>query len=105
MSEIFENGYKEGEASYGKEKMSDFEGSQRKDEFMAGYCLARAEDDGAGTNMVYYALGRYAGYYGLPEEAYRDKYDLSHDYDGLFESGYDDGQEERHSSNDEDDYE
>lgn len=54
MSEIFDNGYKAGEASYGKEKMSDFEGSQFKDEFMVGYCLARAEYEGGGTPFVFF---------------------------------------------------
>lgn len=104
MSDIFDNGYKAGEASYGKEKMSDFEGSQFKDEYMVGYCLARAEYEGGGTPFVFLSLGQHAGFYGLPKQAFK-RYYKSDDYQGHFESGYEDGAEERRSqySDDEDD--
>ncbi len=95
MSEILDNGYRAGEASNGKGKMSPFEGSQREDEFMIGYCLARAEDQGAGGPMFYYSLGLHAGYYGLTKNEVQKNYDPSQDYNEGFYSGYEDGQDER----------
>ncbi|HCN5210849.1 hypothetical protein [Enterobacter roggenkampii] len=95
MSEIFDNGYRDGEASNGKDKMSPFDASQFKDEYMAGYCLARGEYQGAGTQMFYYSLGLHAGFYSLPKGPFKKLYDSSLDYDGRFDSGYEEGLEER----------
>lgn len=97
MSEIFDNGYRDGENSCGKDKMSDFEGSQFKREYMVGYCLARAEYEGAGTQMFYYSLGLHAGFYGIPKQEFKRHYNSKDDYDGLFESGYEEGDDEKRS--------
>lgn len=95
MSEIFDNGYRAGEDSNGKDKMSPFDAFDLKDEYMVGYCLSRAEDQGAGGPMFYYSLGLHAGFYALPKDSVQKTYDPSQDYDERFYSGYEEGQEER----------
>ncbi|MDW3780120.1 hypothetical protein QWU01_25330 [Kluyvera cryocrescens] len=104
MSELVNNGYEAGQASFGKDKMSDFESSQRPREYMVGYCIARAEYEGSGTPMVYYSLGEHAGFYGLSKQEIKPHFNLKNDDDDLFDTGYDIGDEERRSLY-EDDYE
>ncbi len=53
------------------------------------------EYQGAGTQMFYYSLGLHAGFYSLPKGPFKKLYDSSLDYDGRFDSGYEEGLEER----------
>ncbi len=100
MSQAYDDGYKAGEKSYGQRRMSDFDALGRGNEFMAGYCMARADDLSAGDQSFYYHLGVHAGYYGVPKSLLKSKYDTSADYNNHFEAGYQDGDRERYDSDD-----
>ncbi|MEG1113314.1 MAG: hypothetical protein RSE65_21705 [Hafnia sp.] len=100
MSQAYDDGCKAGEKSYGQRRMSDLDALGLDHEFMAGYCMVRADDLSAGDQSFYYLLGEHAGYYGLPKALIKSKYDSSADYSNHFEAGYKDGHSERYGSDD-----